>query len=98
MYLDAAILEETLMSPTASFRGLNRPGKEDDYCICGKPAERWLNEDGSQKEPSPPDMVFAIYVKCDVGFVIHSWEWRNEDIDDQGHPEAWQHNFGERVQ
>jgi hypothetical protein len=86
------ILPEILGDPKAIFEGLRRDDFEGGYCYSGYPSKRM--QGNSIVLPIPPETVAVVFVNPSVrGNVVLDWEWRPDDPDEPGRPEAWQDHF-----
>lgn len=82
-FVDAA-LQGT--APGGCFRGLNRHGMEDGYCLACRPSA------------GPAGMVLVVFVMPGPpgfsGPTVFDWGWRPEDREHPGCPLGWQTDFG----
>jgi hypothetical protein len=94
-YEDARFVHETVQSPDAVFKGLNRSGHEESLCYSVRPT---FDPDDPDSGPPRYGYVFLAFIRPGVGgFVVFDWDWREEDSDAPGHPEGWADAFGERT-
>lgn len=94
-YHDNNLLEAAIGAAEVVFRGLKRPGKDDCFCLCALPSQRYDN-DGELTDRNQ-GRVFAVYFElCPYGYLVFDWEWRpgNEKT---GHPYESEKHLGEKA-
>jgi hypothetical protein len=95
-YSDARFVPVAVSDPDAIFRGLRRPNQHEGLCYSVRP----------ESDPDDPEagglprygVAFLAFVEVrDMGYVVFDWGWRDEDLDDPGHPRGWGDDFAAKV-
>jgi hypothetical protein len=78
------LIDEVLRETWAIFQGWSRPGTDDCLVYVGNPGQDYR---GPRIEtPSPPGMVFLVFVLPDG--TIDDWNWRKVTASDPDMPEG----------